>query len=185
MLKCTRSHMIWWCGKRLLVIKSVNQQIFDTLFHVSMFSCKFLKSSEICSQSWTQLLTLCPWIPAITPYYFSILLGMTDSEPWSRTLPPDVDNLIHILLRFQELLNGTALTLECQAKELVISIDTMQEFERSLVRQKIMVYTNQKNLVLDSLDCNSDKIIRLQLQLKECGPETVHIAGMINTVIHD
>ena len=48
--------------------------------------------------------------------------------------------------------------------------------------QKLVVFTDHKNLIQDALGLTSDRIYRWRLVLKEYGPEIVHIKGIHNTV---
>ncbi len=54
--------------------------------------------------------------------------------------------------------------------------------------QPIMVYTDHKNLMQDTLGLTSDQVYRWRLLLEEYGPTTMYIKGIHNTVvmpIHD
>ena len=48
--------------------------------------------------------------------------------------------------------------------------------------QKLVVYTDHKNLMQDALDLTSDRVYRWRLILKEYGPEIIYIKGIHNTV---
>ena len=48
--------------------------------------------------------------------------------------------------------------------------------------QKIIVYTDHKNLIQDALGLTSDRVYRWRLLLEEYGPEIRYIKGIDNTV---
>ncbi len=48
--------------------------------------------------------------------------------------------------------------------------------------QQLMVYTDHKKLIQDTLGLTSDCVYRWRLLLEEYGPKIVHIKGIHNTV---
>jgi len=61
--------------------------------------------------------------------------------------------------------------------ELLAIVETLKEFKGMLWGQKLMVFTDHKNLIQDALGLTSDRLL-----LEEYGPEIVHIKGIHNTV---
>ena len=51
--------------------------------------------------------------------------------------------------------------------------------------QKIVVYTDHKNLTYDALGSTSNRVYRWRLILEEYGPEIICIKGILNTVAVD
>jgi len=66
--------------------------------------------------------------------------------------------------------------------ELLAIVETLKEFKGMLWGQRIVVYTDHKNLTRDALGLTSDRVYRWRLILEEYGPEIVYIKGMHNTV---
>ena len=66
--------------------------------------------------------------------------------------------------------------------ELLAIVETPKEFKGMLWGQKIVVFTDHKNLIQDALRLTSDRVYRWRLLLEEYGPEIVHIKGIHNTV---
>jgi len=77
---------------------------------------------------------------------------------------------------------------ECQQKysvteiELLAIVETLKEFKGMLWGQKLIVYTDHKNLTRDALGLTSDRVYRWRLLLEEFGPDIVYIKGIHNTV---
>ena len=57
--------------------------------------------------------------------------------------------------------------------ELLAIVETLKEFKGMLWGQRIMVYTDHKNLIRDALGLTSDRVYRWRLLLEEYSPETV------------
>jgi hypothetical protein len=66
--------------------------------------------------------------------------------------------------------------------ELLAIVETLKEFKGMLWGQRIVVYTDHKNLIRDALGLTSDRVYRWRLLLEEYGPEIVYIKGTHNTV---
>ena len=66
--------------------------------------------------------------------------------------------------------------------ELLSIVETLKEFEGMLWGQKIIVYTDHKNLTRDALGLNSKRVYRWRLVLNEYQPEIIYIKGIDNTV---
>ncbi len=57
--------------------------------------------------------------------------------------------------------------------ELLAIVETLKEFKGMLWGQRIMVYTDHKNLTRDALGLTSDRVHQWRLILEEYGPEIV------------
>ncbi len=66
--------------------------------------------------------------------------------------------------------------------ELLAIVETLKEFKGMLWGQKIVVYTDHKNLIQDALGLSSNRVYRWRLLLEEYGPEIIYIKGIHNTV---
>ena len=66
--------------------------------------------------------------------------------------------------------------------ELLAIVETLKEFKGILWGQKIVVYTDHKNLINDALGSTSNRVYRWRLIIKEYGPEIIYIKGIHNTV---
>ena len=66
--------------------------------------------------------------------------------------------------------------------ELLAIVETLKEFKGMLWGQRIVVYTDHKNLTRDALGLTSDRVYRWRLLLEEYGPEIVYIKGIHNSV---
>jgi hypothetical protein len=66
--------------------------------------------------------------------------------------------------------------------ELLAIVETLKEFKGMLWGQRIIVYTDHKNLIYDALGSTSDRVFRWRLLLEEYGPEIIYIKGEENTV---
>ena len=66
--------------------------------------------------------------------------------------------------------------------ELLAIVETLKEFKGMLWGQKLVVYTDHKNLMQDALGLTSDRVYRWRLILEEYGPEIIYIKGIHNTV---
>jgi RNase H-like domain found in reverse transcriptase len=59
-------------------------------------------------------------------------------------------------------------------------VETLKEFRNILLGQKIVVYTDHKNLTCKNF--NTERVMRWRLILKEYGPELRYIKGESNVV---
>jgi len=66
--------------------------------------------------------------------------------------------------------------------ELLAIVETLKEFNGMLWRQRIIVYTDHKNLTRDGLGLTSDRVARWRILLEEYAPEIIYIKGIHNTV---
>ena len=66
--------------------------------------------------------------------------------------------------------------------ELLSIIETLKEFRGMLWGQRIIVYTDHKNLTSDVLGMDSNRVHRWRLLLEEFGPDIWYIKGVDNTV---
>ncbi len=66
--------------------------------------------------------------------------------------------------------------------ELLAIVETLKEFKGMLWGQRIIVYTDHKNLVYEASGSTSDRVYRWRLLLEEYGPEIIYIKGEENTV---
>ena len=61
-------------------------------------------------------------------------------------------------------------------------METLTDFKGMLWGQRILVYTDHKNLTENALGLTSDRVYLRRLILKEFGPEISYIKGIHNTV---
>ena len=65
-------------------------------------------------------------------------------------------------------------------RELLSIVETLKEFRNILLGQKLIVYTDHKNLTCNNF--NTERVMRWRLILKEYGPELRYIKGEANVV---
>jgi len=65
-------------------------------------------------------------------------------------------------------------------RELLSIVETLKEFRNILLGQKIIVYTDHKNLTCNNF--NTERVMRWRLILEEYGPELRYIKGEANVV---
>ncbi len=58
---------------------------------------------------------------------------------------------------------------------LLVIVETLKEFKGMLWGQTIMVYTDHKNLMQDTLGLTSDRVYNWRLLLEEYGPTIMYI----------
>ena len=68
------------------------------------------------------------------------------------------------------------------AKELLAIVETLKAFRNILLGNKIIVYTDHKNLIYDTAAFDSERILRQRLLIEEYGAELRYIKGEENTV---
>ena len=61
-------------------------------------------------------------------------------------------------------------------------METLKEFNRMLWGQRIIVYTDNKNLTWDGLGLTSDRVTRWRILLEEYAPKIIYLKGIHNTV---
>ena len=83
---------------------------------------------------------------------------------------------------FSRKLSDTQKRYNVTEKELLSIVETLKEFKGMLWGQRIVVYTDHKNLTQDALGLTSDRVYRWRLLLEEYGPEIIYIKGIHNTV---
>jgi hypothetical protein len=66
--------------------------------------------------------------------------------------------------------------------ELLAIVETLKEFYGMLWGQRIIVYTNHKNLTRDGLGLTSNRVTHWRILLEEYAPEIIYIKGIHNTV---
>ncbi|KAL7474654.1 hypothetical protein ACHAW6_000617 [Cyclotella cf. meneghiniana] len=66
--------------------------------------------------------------------------------------------------------------------EVLAIVETLKEFKGTLWQQRIMVYTDHKNLIQESLSLTSYWVYRWRLLLEDYGPNIVHIKVIHKTV---
>ena len=66
--------------------------------------------------------------------------------------------------------------------ELLSIVETLKEFTGMLWGQKIIVYTDHKNLTRDALGLTSNRVFRWRVVLTEFQPEIIYIKGIDNAV---
>jgi len=59
-------------------------------------------------------------------------------------------------------------------------VETLKEFNGMLWGQRIIVYTDHKNLTRDGLDLTCDRVARWTILLEEYAPEIIYIKGIHN-----
>ena len=87
-----------------------------------------------------------------------------------------------LLLFFSRKLSETQKKYSVTELELLIIVECLKEFKGMLWGQKIIVYTDHKNLIQDALGLTSDHVYRWRLLLEEYGPEIRYIRGIDNIV---
>ena len=60
-------------------------------------------------------------------------------------------------------------------KELLSVVETLKEFKNTLLRAKIRVYTDHKNLAFDNI--KTQRVLRWRTYVEEYGPELKYFAG--------
>ena len=65
-------------------------------------------------------------------------------------------------------------------RKLLAIVKTLKEFKNNLLGQKIRIYTDHKNLTYNNF--NTERVMRWQLLLEECGPTLDYIKGYNNIV---
>ena len=83
---------------------------------------------------------------------------------------------------FSRKLSDTQKWYNVTKKELLSIVDTLKEFKGMFWGQKLVVYTDHKNIIQDALGLSSDCVYRWRLLIKEHGPEIIYIKGINNTV---
>ena len=61
--------------------------------------------------------------------------------------------------------------------ELLAIVETLKEFNGMLWGQRIIVYTDHKNLTRDGLGLTSDRVARWRILLEEYATEIIYIKG--------
>jgi len=85
---------------------------------------------------------------------------------------------------FNRKLSGVQSKYTITKLELLAIVETLKEFNGMLWGQRIIVYTDHKNLTRDGLGLTSDRVTRwrILLLLEEYAPEIIYIKGIHNTV---
>ena len=83
---------------------------------------------------------------------------------------------------FSRKLNSAQKKYTTIEQELLSIVETLKEFKNILWGHRIVVYTDHKNLVHETLLMSSDRVMRWRLLLEEFGPEFRHIPGEKNVV---
>jgi hypothetical protein len=83
---------------------------------------------------------------------------------------------------FSRKLSGAQSKYTVTKLELLAIVETLKEFNLMLWGQRIIVYTDHKNLTRDSLGLTSDRVTRWRILLEEYAPEIIYIKGIHNTV---
>ena len=65
-------------------------------------------------------------------------------------------------------------------RELLAIVETLKEFRNILLGQRIIIYTDHKNLTYKEF--NTERVMRWRLLIEEFGPELVYIKGETNVV---
>jgi hypothetical protein len=83
---------------------------------------------------------------------------------------------------FSRKLSGAQSKYTLTVLELLVIVETLKEFNGMLWGQRIIVYTDHKNLTRDGLGLTSDRVARWRILLEEYAPEIIYIKGIHNTV---
>lgn len=67
-------------------------------------------------------------------------------------------------------------------KELLIISETLREYKTMLKGQRIMIYTDHKNLTYACTDHTSDRVLRQRLIIDEYGANLVYVKGEHNVM---
>ena len=67
-------------------------------------------------------------------------------------------------------------------QELLSRVETLKEYRNILFGHEIIIYTDHKNLVHETLLMSSDRVMRWHLLLEEYGPTFKYIKGEKNEV---
>ena len=65
-------------------------------------------------------------------------------------------------------------------KELLAIVETLKEFRNILLGQRIVVYTDHKNLTYKNF--NTERVVRWRMVIEDFGPEIIYIKGNDNVV---
>ena len=79
-------------------------------------------------------------------------------------------------------LNSAQRNYTTTERELLSIVETLKEFRTVLLGQRIIVYTDHKNLVNDASGMSSERVMRWRLMIEEFGPDIRYIKGEDNTV---
>jgi hypothetical protein len=66
-------------------------------------------------------------------------------------------------------------------KELLAIVETLKEFRNILLGQRIVVYTDHKNLTYKNF--NTERVVCWRMVIEDFGPEIIYIKGNDNVVI--
>ena len=83
---------------------------------------------------------------------------------------------------FSKKFNKAQLKYTVTEKELLSIVETLKQFKTMLFGQKIVVFTDHKNLTYDNSDYSSDRVLRQRLLLEEYGAKILYIKGEKNIV---
>ena len=83
---------------------------------------------------------------------------------------------------FSKKLNKAQRNYTVTEKELLSIVETLKQFKTMLYGQRIIVYTDHKNLTYDNSDYSSDRVLRQRLVLEEYGAQVKYIKGEKNVV---
>lgn len=81
---------------------------------------------------------------------------------------------------FSRKLNSAQLNYTTTERELLAIVETLKEFRNILLGQKIVVYTDHKNLTYKVF--NTERVMRWRLIIEEYGPELKYVKGHHNVV---
>jgi len=83
---------------------------------------------------------------------------------------------------FSQKLSGVQSKYTVTELELLAIVETLKEFNGMLWGQRIIVYTDHKNLTRDGLGLKSDRVAHWRILLEEYAPEIIYIKGIHNPV---
>jgi len=81
---------------------------------------------------------------------------------------------------YSKKLNKSQLNYTTTEKELLAIVETLREFRNILLGEKVVVYTDHKNLTYKAF--NTERVMRWRLIIEEYGPTLQYVKGTTNIV---
>ena len=86
----------------------------------------------------------------------------------------------HPIAFFSKKLNKAQMNYTTTEKELLAIVETLKEFRNILLGQRIVVYTDHKNLTYKNF--NTERAVHWRMVIEDFGPEIIYIKGNDNVV---
>ena len=86
----------------------------------------------------------------------------------------------HPIAFFSKKLNKAQMNYTTTEKELLAIVETLKEFRNILLGQRIVVYTDHKNLTYKNF--NTERVVCWRMVIEDFGPEIIYIKGNDNVV---